>query len=230
MKIKKAPTHKNKELKLKLLKTKSYNQVIKVEDILIRLKKAVKIIYRYHFGNKKILFIGSSLELVKKISGLLKSTKHTIIPESSWVNGMLLNKPKKTVKIKSKPKSLKFPRQTQWRRKNELLVILDQVENRSILSESYSAKIPTINFGTDLDILDKEVCFKVPGNFKLNKETINDGYFYSILSATIRRAKIARFNFDKTVEFLRIKQQQKREYSKTFKDKVSKYEYKKNKK
>ena len=210
MKIKKIENFKNKELKLRLIKTKTYEPLIKIEDILIRLKKAIKIIYRYDMSNKKILFIGSSLELVKKISNLLKNTKHSTIPESSWTGGILLNRPKK-LKLTNLPVKSK--------KKVELLVILNQIENKNILEESYSAKIPIIYFGADLEILDKKTSIKIPGSFKLHKKKIYESFFYSILSASIKRAKMAKLFNKKTTEFLRTNQKQK-----------NKNGYKKNKK
>ena len=95
MKLDNIKIYKNKIFKLKLIQTKiykkSYNNFIKIEDINIRLKKALHVIYNYHINNKRILFIGIPMHIAPKLKKLLKNTKHLFIPEYVWMSGILTN-------------------------------------------------------------------------------------------------------------------------------------------
>ena len=97
MKIKNIIKYKNKLLKLKLIKTKIYKKKdqltnTRIEDIEYRLKKVLHVIYKYHTNNKRILFIGVPVHTDKETKNLINSTRHTFIPESAWVNGIITNK------------------------------------------------------------------------------------------------------------------------------------------
>ena len=67
MKLNKITIYQSKLFKLKLIQTKIYKKnehnFIKIEEIYSRLKKALHIIYKYHINNKRIVFIGTPLNI-----------------------------------------------------------------------------------------------------------------------------------------------------------------------
>jgi ribosomal protein S2 len=96
MKIKKIEHNNYKLLKLKLIKSKilKKDHLIKnltIESIESRFKKALKIIYSYHINDKKILFVGNSININKEIVKLLRNTRHIFIPKSAWIAGIITN-------------------------------------------------------------------------------------------------------------------------------------------
>lgn len=195
MKINKITKYQSKLVKLKLIKTKIYKKnehnFIKTEEIVSRLKKALYIIYKYHINNKKILFIGTPLNLDEKLKNLIKNTKHTYIPESVWMNGVLTNQQscfkyllKNQQSINRKISTILF----KTKKKSDLIVILDSSTNPNALNEGYLTRTPVISIGSNLDSLDTKSSYKVPGNFKFINKKIRNNFFYSMLSATLKKA------------------------------------------
>ena len=103
MKIKRIKKFQYTLLKLNLIKSQVYKKKIqnnyhddvlniKIEFIELHFKRALQIIYKYHMNQKKILFIGIPQNFQKKISKILKTTKHVAIPQSIWINGILSNR------------------------------------------------------------------------------------------------------------------------------------------
>jgi ribosomal protein S2 len=222
MKIEKNIKYQNKVLKLKLLKTKTYEKKhhlknITIEDIEYRLKKALHIIYKYHYNNKKILFVGGELNISNKIKLLIRDTKHALIPEVAWMNGIITN-PSSSFKylarnrktINNKLSEILF----QLRKKSDLIVILSNSSNINALEESYSSKIPTIFLNSDLDILDYKPSYKIPGTFKFINKKIRDNLFYSVLAATLQKANKIKFS-KHNYKHPKTKQTLKRKYRKT---------------
>lgn len=196
MKINKTAAHKHKLLKLKLIKTKIYkknhNNFIQIEDIVNRLRKALHVIYKYHANNKRILFVGSPLHIDSQLKKLIKNTKHTIIPESIWMSGLLTNKDacfkylsKNQRSVNSKISEILF----QVKKKSDLVVILNASSNTTALNEGYLTRIPVISLNCNLDITDPKPSYKIPGNFKFTQKKVRNTFFYSILSATLKKAK-----------------------------------------
>ena len=195
MKINKVHSNKFKLLKLNLIKTKVYkkkhNNFIKIKDITSRLKKSLHVIYKYHINNKKILFIGTPINLNPEFKKILQNTKHLIIPKSLWMNGMITNK-FSCFKYLSKNKKLINNRISKIlfkiKNKSDLIVILNNSEIMNILEESYLARIPIVSINCNLDITDLKSSYKVPGDFKFKKKKIRDTFFYSILTAIFKKA------------------------------------------
>ena len=198
MKIDKITTYKTKILKLKLIKTKvykkSHNNFINIEDIYSRIKKALHIIYNYHINNKKILFVGTSMQtyIISKFKKLFYNTKHTIIPEYAWVSGVLTNrrlsfkdslKNSNTINNKTSKTSL------QLKKKSDLIVILDSFSSEKVSAEASIACIPTISLNYDFKLINNNLNYKIPGNFKLTKKQTKDTFFFSILAATLKKAQ-----------------------------------------
>jgi len=195
MKINKTKSYKFKLVKLNLIKNKTYkkkhNNFIKIEDITNRLKKSLHIIYKYHINNKKIVFIGTPINIDPKFKKSLQNTKHVLIPKALWMNGIITNQfscfkylSKNQKLINNKISEILF----KIKNKSDLVVILNTSENLNALEESYLARIPTISINCDLDITDLKSSYKVPGNFQFRKKKIRDTFFYSILTAVFKKA------------------------------------------
>jgi len=198
MKIERLRRTNSKHVKLQLIKTKTYYQKenfqnIKIEDIESRLKKAMNIIYKYHSNNKKIWFVGMPLETSVKLNALLKNTKHVLIPGSNWTNGILTNALKsRTITNKKSYNSKMSEFLTDTKQKSDLIVVLDKTENINAIEEGYQNRVPIIAFSIKLNLVDQKPSFKVPGNFSFTKKKIRDNIFYSLLSATIKKAQLTK--------------------------------------
>lgn len=195
MKINKIKSYNYKLLKLKLIKTKVYkknhNNFIKIEDITNRLKKSLHIIYKYHVNNKKILFIGTPISIDKKFRKVIQNTRHILVPESLWMNGLITNQfscfnylSKNKKPINNKISEILF----KIKNKSDLIVILNSQYNENALEEGYIARTPVISINCDLDITDDKSSYKIPGNFQFKKKKIRDSFFYSLLTVIIKKA------------------------------------------
>lgn len=194
MKLKRINLYKNKLLKLKLIQTKiykkNYNNFIKIEDISSRLKKALHIIYNYHINNKRIVFIGTPLNIIFKFKNLLKTTKHILIPESIWIAGLLTNQETYFKHLAKNPKSNENKTSKilfQLKKNIDLIVVLDY--NKEAINEAYLTRTPIISLNSDLNIFNNVSTYKIPGNFKFTNKKIRDMFFYSILTSTLKKAQ-----------------------------------------
>lgn len=196
MKINKITKYQSKLVKLKLIKTKIYKKndydFIKIEEIISRLKKALHIIYQYHVNNKRILFVGTPIHIEEKLKNLIKNTRHTYIPESVWMNGILTNQQscfkyllKNQQSVNRKISTILF----KTKKKSDLIVILDASANSNALNEGYLTRTPVISLNLHLDNSDIKSSYKVPGNFKFTHKKVRNNFFYSILSATLKKAQ-----------------------------------------
>jgi ribosomal protein S2 len=196
MKIENIVKYKNKLLKLKLIKTKTYIKKdnltnTRIEDIEYRLKKALHIIYKYHINNKRILFIGVPLHANEETKDLINNTKHTFIPESTWVNGIITNKVSCFKYLSENPKATNNKTSKllfKLRNKSDLIVVFDKVTDITAVNESYIARIPVISLNCDLNLLKNKSTYKIPGNFKFTKKKVRNNFFFSILKATFKKA------------------------------------------
>ena len=184
MKIIKLKTYKNKLTKVNLINTKIFdkkilNEDINIDEIKYQLKKSLQVIYKYHFNNKKILFIGG---VVPRILKQIKNSKHTWISEYNWLNGFLTNKNFVNSSNQNPRKNrIKF-------QKNYNLIVILSDENSSILKESYSNKIPTICLNVETDLFNDTYSYKISGNFRFTQKYIKENFFYKILETTLKRA------------------------------------------
>jgi ribosomal protein S2 len=199
MKIKKINKYQNKLLKLKIIQSKMYNKKqylnnINIEDIEYRLKKAFHVIYKYNILNKKILFVGTPLRMNKTLQKVLQKTKHFLMPESVWRNGIITNKKKffknlqKNQKITTNNKVSKIL--SQLKKNIDLIVLLNEPLNNDALNESYLAKIPVISFNSNLSINNIKTSYKVPGDFQFSIKKTRDNFFYSILLSVLKKGNI----------------------------------------
>ena len=195
MKIKKISKYQNKLLKLKLAQSKIYNKKhrinnIKIETIQSRLKKAFHIIYKYHVLKKKILFIGTPLRVSKNLKKILKNTKHFLIPETIWMNGIITNKVS-FFKHLSKNKKINNNKISeilfQFKKNIDLIVLLNEPSNINALNESYLSKIPIISLNSNLNIQNFKPNYKIPGDFQFFNKKIRDNFFYTIFIAVLKK-------------------------------------------
>ena len=195
MKINRIKSYNYKLVKLKLIKTKVYKKkldhFIKIEDISNRLKKALHIIYKYHINNKKILFTGTPVNVDSRFRNILKNTKHTLIPEALWMNGLITNQrscvkylSKNQKAINNKISKLLF----KIKNKSDLIVVLNSSDNIAVLNEGYSARIPIISMNYDVEGFDLKASYKISGNFQFKKKKVRDTFFYSLLTAVLKKA------------------------------------------
>lgn len=218
MKISKTQKYKAKLLKLELLRTKisiknkDFNY-LHLKDLETRLKKALHIIYKFHVANKRILFVGTPLKLNKKVKQLLKNKKHSFIPESVWVKGIISNAgPSFKHLFKNHATNGRKTSKFLFNFKNsiDLVVVLQERLSVDVLKEISLKKVPTISLNTSDRILNSNlVTYKVLGNFNLTKKENRNNLFYLILSSLLKKAEILK---KKTIK--RNMKQQKTQFSK----------------
>ena len=198
MKITTLKKSKTKLLKLKLLKTKIYKNEKNLDYLLlkgleIRLKKILHIIYKFHIANKKILFIGTPLRLNYQIKQILKNKKHSFIPESVWMSGIITNsKPsfkhliKQNAVNKNKTSKFLFTLKSQ----TDLIVVLNENLNLTALKESSLKRVPTISLNVSYNSSNSDLAiYKAMGNYNFTKKTIRNNLFFLLLSSVLKKAE-----------------------------------------
>lgn len=194
MKIKKITKYKSNLIKLKLIKTRVYKKnnynFIKIEEIISKLKKALHIIYKYEVANKRILFVGTEIQVNKKLKNLIASTKHMYVPESVWMSGVLTNQQscfkyllKNQQSINRKISTILF----KMKKKSDLIVILDSSSNPKALNEAYLTRTPVISLNSNS--LNIKSSYNVPGNFKFTNKKIRNNFFYTLLASVLNKAQ-----------------------------------------
>jgi len=136
-------------LKLYLLKSKMYEQVVKKNNfsfsaeinlfrILSNFKKVLQIVFRFHELEKRILFIGVPKKLESKIN---KLTNHVAVPNNFDLQGIIF----KTFKGENMNNDFKllFPKLS---KRPDLIVLFSSNKKETIFSESYFGKVPLIVF------------------------------------------------------------------------------------
>ena len=201
MKITTLTKYKTKLLKLKLLKTKVHKNKKNFNYILLkaletRLKKALHVIYKFHIANKKILFIGTPLQLNNKIKQLLKHKKHSFIPESVWVNGIITNS-KASFKYLLKRHTVNNDKSSKFlfnlKNQVDLIVILNEKANLNALKESSLKRVPIISLDSNYGLSNFNfTTYKVIGNYSFVKKNIRDNLFFLLLSSLLKKAEILR--------------------------------------
>lgn len=186
MKIKKLKLS-QKLLELYLLKLRTYEQfdvrlknisIVNVNHTLTCFKKALKILFKFHRKNKKILFLGLNGFILKKIN---KETIHMAIPSKIKLQNVLSNKT--NIKDNSKYSLLKL------KKKPKLIIILDKIDHySSLLNESFMLKIPTITFGKSFTLKKNALLYNIPTatEFLLT----NKNLFYNCLKFLFKKPKL----------------------------------------
>nr|YP_010516644.1 ribosomal protein S2 [Haslea pseudostrearia]UXN44187.1 ribosomal protein S2 [Haslea pseudostrearia] len=195
MKIKKITERSNKLIYLNILKSKSHRKVqlanIKnsTRQTELYFKKAAQIIYRYHIFNKRILFLGFPLSF----QHILRNTKHVLIPESSWLNGIITNQILRfNYALTKQQKRLPFKvvkLLLQLKKKIDLIVVFNLDENFNAINESYVSRIPVIGVSGNLNISDERVTYKILSEFKLiNGKLSTSNFFVSMVKMVLKKA------------------------------------------
>lgn len=177
-----------------LLKTRFYynnSKDININSSILSLKTALKIIFEYHNKNKKILFVGTPFKNTKQVNQLFKTTQHTVIPESVWVNGVLTNK-KYCLKYLMHNKASKTKFFSKFlltlREKHDLIVILNLESNLDSLNELYKTQLPIISFTDNtLNKNNDKISHKIVGNFNFTSKKRCNSFFFIILKATLKK-------------------------------------------
>jgi hypothetical protein len=169
-------------LKLHLLKSRTYEQAIKktksnfsvdinLTQIINNLKKALQVIFYYHQADKRVLFIGVPKKLELKINRL---TNHVAVPGTFNLQGIISNNFKSSsIKKETGFKSF-LPKLS---KKPDLVVLFSY--DKSIVSESYFAKVPLIVFNNDENLKDSlsNNFYSVQGNGNNLTSTYNKNLF-----------------------------------------------------
>jgi ribosomal protein S2 len=198
MKITTLNRHKTKLLRLKLLKTKVYKHEKNFNYLLLKnmetqLKKVLHIIYRFHIANKKILFVGTPLKLNPKIKQLIQNKKHSFIPESVWMNGIITN-PRPSFKHLLKRHAIANDKTSKFlfnlRTQADLIVVLNENVNLTALKESSLKRIPTISLNSNYNVHNFDLStYKVTGDYNFVKKPIRNNLFFLLLSSLLKKAE-----------------------------------------
>lgn len=180
MKIIKQKKIESKFLNLKLVNNKLYinnNFKKNFNDFKLIIKTNLKLIFKFHTFNKKILFLGVSNKFNRFIYRLIKKTKHFYLPSSFWLNGILTNS---TIILKYLILSKKYNILLKYISKlfkiNLAVIFNFQVKN---LKELFNLQIPVLNFKKSLNKLSHFINLQKNTNFSLFL------YFLKILKSKI---------------------------------------------
>lgn len=223
MKVEKIETKKHKLLKLNLLKSKilkkdHYYKGLTLENLEVRVKKALYIVWRYHIRNKRILFVGNPKNINAKLIKLFKKTKHIVTPMRAWIAGVITNRKSPSEYLSEENKNKVVRQLANLRKEINLIVIVDEKLDQIAVNESYNSRIPTITFNSNLEVFENKIDYKVPGNFLEVKNSINNSLLYSILIAVLGKANAMKHKYAKYLLELRtiqtIKRGKKKYYQK----------------
>jgi len=149
----------------------------------VSFKKVLFIIYQYHYWNKKILFVGLPYSTDQKFINLLSDSNHTFIPKSVWFKGILGNSGSMSKNFKN---ILYYKNFLEMERKPDLIVLFNEENLESLVSEVSKLNIPVIYFGRAVKGVEK-VTYFVEGRFFTKK--MKDFYQFLIYSIIKQKTK-----------------------------------------
>jgi ribosomal protein S2 len=208
MKLEKNKIKYKRLFELHLIKSRIYEQPIKknmsenlpdvnLSNIMLNLKKALQVIFKYHINNKRILFLG----VPKVIETTLNSqTSHTAVSNSFNIKRLQLSKSIKnsvrfSTRIAATAKASVLPK---LKNKPDLIVLFDQSfldsKYEAIVKEAYTARIPVIKFNDTLQELYWKHCYGVPGNLNTSSTKIIDNIFFTIVNSMLKTPTITKSN------------------------------------
>lgn len=170
----------NRLLKVLLIKSQKKETRNTIFKEIKYLKIALKIIFKYHIHQKKILFVGISAD---KIKPLTSSNSHLYLKNGIWLNGNLrsasniitsLTKTKTKQKIINKNSLFKFIQKPD-------LIVTTGKEN---INEFYKSKIPVILLNSYFYNDNLKASYGVPNHF--NPES-GDDTFSQFLSSILEK-------------------------------------------
>jgi len=189
MKIKKIEQPNLKIITLQILKLYSELSIHKKQksymQIQIYLNKISNILYEYSINSKNILFIG----FPANFKNVLKYTKHTIIPEFIFYNGMITNRFSTKEIAKSKMDSMQELLLLLQIKKIDLIVIYNHNNKSTIIKEGYNVRIPIINISNTFNFSNK-IAYSALGYYSLfNDKVTNNNFILSFLKTIINKTK-----------------------------------------
>jgi hypothetical protein len=192
MKLRKLKKSKYPFLQLQILKLygkkKSLNPKAPLKSTEILLNKIASILYRYHVEGKTIIFLG----FPDHFSVILKNTKHLLVPEFLWFNGLFSNNisfPNNSRKETKIPKNI-FKLMKKLKKKADLIVVYGLNDNTTALKESYLTRIPAITLSEKLSVLNLKSAYNSTGSYNFFVEkTENTQFFFSFIRAVLTKAK-----------------------------------------
>lgn len=154
--------------------------IFNIKQIKNFIKKSLSIIYKYHYFNKKILFVGFPNLKNKKYTLLFSQTNHFYLPQNCWLNNFIMNY-QQIIRILKKNKQLKNTLNIKLlnnflsiKQIPDLIVLYNQTKEAILLKEILNVKIPFISF-LNSSGNSNELNYKVPGGFH-NLKTENFCY------------------------------------------------------
>ena len=177
MKINKKTIKTKQLLQFHILKSRIYDKKLNnsnsldyltnmnISKLILKLKKSIEIIFKFHKQKKKILFIGIPKLIENKIN---LETNHIAIPKFYNIFGLFINKSVlKSLRLKyqilKKSKKINFSKLIN---KPDLIVIFNSEfkNNKRNLFHSY----------------------EIPGNFNFNKKSI-DNLFFKVINSILNK-------------------------------------------
>lgn len=163
-------------------------------------KKSLSVIYKYHYLNKKILFVGFPNIKDNKYNILFNKTNHYTIPHTNWVNNIIFNH---NQIIRSLQKKLFSTNTLDIKLNNiknlneifnikqipDLIVLYNQNKEIKAFREIIKSKIPLITFLNSSDKSD-QINYKVPGGFQNYK---TEKFCYLVLKSILTLPKSIKF-------------------------------------
>jgi ribosomal protein S2 len=202
MKINKLFSHKNKLIELIIFKyfLKKSQSIDKYNysSIVIRIKKILHIVYKYHTLKKKILFLGTPIENHFYIEKFLKPTQHIALPENIWVNGLITNKKscfKSLVKSQTYSKNTMSNLLLKLNEPIDLIVIINYIENKAVAEELLNSQIPIIYLYNSKLIANSSIDLNYTVGIKLKPKKTIFNFFFAMIKSIIKKSPQKKFRF-----------------------------------
>jgi hypothetical protein len=203
MKLKKLKKSKHMLAEIQILKLsykkKLFDLKTTPKSTEILLNKIANVIYKYHVLGNKILFLG----FPKSFSNILINTKHVLIPEFMWFQGMFKNN---TTSRNLKNEKAKIPKDLskltlKLKKKANLIIMYDFMDSAPVIKESCLAQIPIITINKTLDIFNNRHIYNSTGSYDfLFERTENTLFFFSFIKTVLAKAKHTRNVYKKRPE------------------------------
>jgi hypothetical protein len=156
-----------------------------VETVECRLKKGLKVIFKYHVSRKKIIFVGilSPAEEIA-VKTLLKNTRHMFVPEHLWLNEDIFNDKLSQTYFSKNDSSHEA---LQFKNTYHLVVMLNcSITNVGV--ESFKVKIPTVVLSNNLDMFNMTFSYKILGNYIVSKKKMKSHLFFMLLQSFLENS------------------------------------------
>lgn len=202
MKVNKSLHYKNKLIELILLNF-FFKKSQKIEsntfnDVVVRIKKILHIVYKYHMLNKKILFLGTPIENHFYIESILKQTKHIAVPKDLWVNGLITNKKscfKNLIKKQTYSKNSSSKILLKLSEPIDLILIINDIKNKAVAKEILNSQIPVIYFNNSGNKNRSSVDFNYTLGLELMSKKTVFNFFFSMIKTILKKTTMRKFKF-----------------------------------